>query len=161
MCSSCSFEAFVSRPVTRQARRERERRETEQERATRRARGAVGGCGEGLLAGLLRAINKCRCQHPPLDPRLSHVSSSPSRSLADSFSPSSLYPPSSFLRPPSLARTFARRASKLFPSRGTTRQSIQRREKKGSSSLPMYSRAKLYTITSRESHRRRDVGTQK
>lgn len=71
-----------------------------------------------MLAGLLRAINKCRCQHPPLDPRLSHVSS-PSRSLSISFSVRPLSP-SSF--PPSLSRALLHDAprSSFRRSRGTT-----------------------------------------
>lgn len=97
----------------------------------------------GLLAGLLRAINKCRCQHPPLDPRLSHVSSSPSLSppLSISFSVS---PPSPSSFPPSLplSHTFARtrHEGSLHRSRGTTRVVDTTGEKKSrkSTSLPMY-----------------------
>lgn len=48
--------------------------------------------------------------------------------------------------------TFARRASKLFPIAREVQ--LTRTREKGSSSLPTYSRAKLYTIASRKSHRR-------
>jgi len=73
----------------------------------------------GLLAGLLRAINKCRCQHPPLDPRLSHVSS-PSRSLSISFSVHPLSP-SSFSSSLSCALLHGAPRSSFHRSRGTTR----------------------------------------
>lgn len=50
--------------------------------------------------------------------------------------------------------TFARRASKLFPSLARYNSLVDTTREKGSSSLPTYSRAKLYTIASRKSHRR-------
>ena len=53
-----------------------------------------------------------------------------------------------------LLRTFARRASKLFPSLARYNSLVDTTREKGSTSLPMYSRAKLYSIASRESHRR-------
>lgn len=86
----------------------------------------------GLLAGLLRAINKCRCQHPPLDPRLSHVSSSPS--LAPFLSPFSVRPLSPSFFPPfppsSLTCTLLHGAPRSsFPS--LARYNSLEREKKG------------------------------
>lgn len=147
VCSSCSFEAFVSRPVTR-ARRE-------QERVTREHERAAGGCGEDCWQGCYeRSINAAASIHP-----WTHISLTCRLPLASHSIPLPLCPSSIalFLLVLPLSRTFARRASKLFPSlaRYDYASRYNEREKGSPRGLPMYSCAELYTIASRESHRRR------
>lgn len=147
-CSSCSFEAFVSRPVTR-ARRE-------QERVTREHERAAGGCGEGCWQGCYeRSINAAASIHPwthiSLTCRLPLAAHSISLSL--SVRPLS---PSSFSSSLSRALLHGAPRSSFHRSRGTTLALVDTTREKGSPrGLPMYSCAKLYTIASRESHRRR------
>lgn len=113
------------------------------ERAVREgdSRRTMGWSTEGavrLLAGLLRAINKCRCQHPPLDPRLSHVSSLSFSlvplSIAFSLSPS--YLASLFLLPFLSAYPLSRTPRGSFPCSLYTLVDTTRGEKKKNLSLP-------------------------
>lgn len=106
-CSSCSFEAFVSRPVTR-ARRE-------QERVTREHERAAGGCGEGCWQGCYeRSINAAASIHP-----WTHISLTCRLPLASHSIPLSLsvlYRPLPS-RPPSLAHFCTARLEALSIAR--------------------------------------------
>lgn len=127
--SSCSFEAFVSRAVTRA----RRGRLGEHERG-------VGGCGEGCWQGCYeRSINAAASIHP-----WTHVSPTcRRRTLSRSLPiPFSLCPlsPSSF--PSSLSRGLLHDAprSSFHRSREVLLSLVDTTREKGSWSLPMYSR---------------------